>query len=397
MDLKSRIMHVQVQNEPQTSEESGRKSICGKFAIFSFFSGVGFLDHGFENAGYDIVFVNEIFEPFLDAYKFARQELRLNGPLYGYHCDDIRSLLDSSEDGVLRRKIISAAENYELIGFIGGPPCPDFSVGGKNRGQSGTNGTLSKSYVELIVQQHPDFFMFENVKGLWRTKVHRAFYEELKKKLLAAGYALTERLVNSMQFGVPQDRERIILVGFSKKKFGGSLPMDLESRFPWGEFSKYKTENLLSKVWPEATKFKENSEREKPSDIIEEITVEYWFRKNRVEEHPNAPDFFKPRAGLPRFKSVDEGDDSRKSFKRLHRWRYSPTAAYGNNEVHLHPYKARRITVAEAMAIQSMPREFVLPSNMSLSNKFKAVGNGVPYLLARSIAMSIKNFLQILQ
>jgi len=69
--------------------------------------------------------------------------------------------------------------------------------------------------------------------------------------------------------------------------------------------------------------------------------------------------------------TVAEGDDSKKSYKRLHRWRYSPTAAYGNNEVHIHPYLPRRISVAEALAIQSLPKEFELPTNMTLSNMFK--------------------------
>ena len=91
--------------------------------------------------------------------------------------------------------------------------------------------------------------------------------------------------------------------------------------------------------------------------------------------------------------SVDEGDDSKKSYKRLHRWRYSPTVAYGNNEVHLHPYKARRLTVAEALALQSLPKEFSLPPTMSLTDKFKTTGNGVPFLLAKGIAQTINDYL----
>ena len=64
----------------------------------------------------------------------------------------------------------------------------------------------------------------------------------------------------------------------------------------------------------------------------------------------------------------------------MHRWRYSPTAAYGNNEVHIHPYKPRRISVAEALAIQSLPAIFELPETMTLSDMFKSIGNGVPFL-----------------
>ena len=73
--------------------------------------------------------------------------------------------------------------------------------------------------------------------------------------------------------------------------------------------------------------------------------------------------------------------------------KHSPTAAYGNNEVHLHPYLARRISVAEALAIQSLPEDFSLPPDLPLSAKFKMVGNGVPYLLALGIANDISEWI----
>ena len=91
--------------------------------------------------------------------------------------------------------------------------------------------------------------------------------------------------------------------------------------------------------------------------------------------------------------TVEEGDVSRKSYKSIHRWRYSPTAAYGNNEVHLHPYQARRMSVAETLAIQTLPADFTLPPEMSLTNKFKTIGNGVPYILASGIAQTIRDYL----
>ncbi|MFV0336717.1 MAG: DNA cytosine methyltransferase [Chthoniobacterales bacterium] len=130
------------------------------------------------------------------------------------------------------------------------------------------------------------------------------------------------------------------------------------------------------------------------ANIPYHLTVEYWFKKNNVERHPNALHRFKPRQGLSRFLSVDEGDDSRKSFKRLHRLRYSPTACYGNNEVHLHPTEARRISVAEALALQSLPKSFQLPGSMSLSAMFKTIGNGVPFLAAKALAGMIKECLE---
>jgi DNA (cytosine-5)-methyltransferase 1 len=91
---------------------------------------------------------------------------------------------------------------------------------------------------------------------------------------------------------------------------------------------------------------------------------------------------------------VEEGDVSRKSYKRLNRWRYSPTVAYGNNEVHLHPYKSRRLSASEALAIQSLPADFELPSSMNLSDMFKTIGNGVPFLLAQGVAKTIRDYLE---
>ena len=92
-------------------------------------------------------------------------------------------------------------------------------------------------------------------------------------------------------------------------------------------------------------------------------------------------------------RTVDEGDVSKKSYKRLHRWRYSPTVAYGNNEVHLHPYRERRLSVSEALSLQSLPKEFQLPNDMTLTDSFNKTGNGVPFLLTKGTASSIRDYL----
>ena len=139
--------------------------------------------------------------------------------------------------------------------------------------------------------------------------------------------------------------------------------------------------------------FIEDGELECPADIIKELTVQYWFDKNNVNSHPDKDRYFKPKSGLERMKTIQEGDTNKKSYKRIHRWRYSPTVCYGNNEVHLHPYKTRRLSVAEAMALQSLPKEFCLPQDLTLSSCFKTIGNGVPYLLAKEIASTLLEYL----
>lgn len=362
-----------------------------KLKIFSFFSGSGFLDLGFEMNGFSIALVNEFSSAFMKAYQYARAKMKLAAPIYGYGNLDVNEYLENRADE-LRGYIADARKDHSLIGFIGGPPCPDFSVAGKQRGRNGDNGRLSLSYVQLIIAQKPDFFLFENVKGLWKTAKHRAFYDELKEMLSHAGYAMTDRLTNALEFGAPQDRERILLFGVKRELFpiGCEDPL---AQFPWNKYMVYSAADVKKLDWPSAEVFSEERRSVCPQNIPAELTVQYWFEKNDVEHHPNGKDCFVPRSGITKMRSVDEGDDSKKSYKRLHRWRYSPTVAYGNNEVHLHPYKARRLTVAEALALQSLPKEFVLPPEMSLTDKFKTTGNGVPFLLSSGIAKTIYDYL----
>ncbi len=359
-----------------------------KISVFSFFSGSGLLDLGFEDAGLETVFVNEYHKPFLDAYKYARNNIGYKEPKYGYSESDINNYLAKENQKFFIDAINKEHSLNRIIGFIGGPPCPDFSVGGKNRGRHGDNGKLSEIYIDLVCSLKPDFVLFENVKGLWRTKRHREFYEEIKTKLQNSGYVTTEKLVNSIEFGAPQDRDRILLFSIRKEILSN---INQINSFDWDKSKIYDKKNIFSLPWPKTNKF--GKKINKPDGLPEELMIDHWFKKNNVLNHPNAKDHFQPRSGLIRFQTIDEGDVSKKSYKRLHRYRYSPTAAYGNNEVHLHPTKERRISVSEALSIQSLPKEFVLPPEMSLTNKFKTIGNGVPYLLSKGIANSIKDFI----
>lgn len=351
--------------------------------IFSFFSGLGFLDLAFEDAGFNIVFVNEYNKVFLDSYRYARRN-RNHQCIYGYSHENVKKYL---EDEFWQ----TSFQNYnnrenKIIGFIGGPPCPDFSTAGKNEGEKGENGQLTSVYVNLIIKREPDFFVLENVKGLYQTKKHKAFYERMKRKLYRAGYSLFDSLENALEYGVPQNRDRLILVGFKRKFFGRNL------KFTIGQHKQYMMDEINRCNWPTVNPFMENGNLAEPEGIIRDLTVQYWFQHNDVVNHPNGQDVFAVK-NQQRFIGIDEGDVKGKSFKRLHRWRYSPTAAYGNNEVHLHPYLPRRISVAEALALQSLPNDFELPNNISLSAKFKMVGNGVPYLLALGIANDIYEWL----
>ncbi len=215
----------------------------------------------------------------------------------------------------------------------------------------------------------------------------------MRDRLERDGYLITDRLINALEYGVPQSRERAIAIGFRSKLVGMKSSTELRSHFDWDSHKLFSIDRVLSYPWSKTDPFIANSFLDCPLEIPVNLTVEHWFNKNNVTNHPNSQHCFTPRAGLSKFLSVLEGDDSKKSYKRLHRWRYSPTACYGNNEVHLHPYQARRISVAEALAIQSLPPEFELPAIMSLTDMFKSVGNGVPFLAATGIAKTIDAFL----
>ena len=193
-----------------------------------------------------------------------------------------------------------------------------------------------------------------------------------------------------MEYGTPQYRERLILIGFKRARFGRRI------RYEIGTNRRYAIEDINNIQWPIINPFIEEGCLEIPRGIIPELTVEHWFEQNNVNNHPNGHDIFNV-ISKERFETISEGDTTGKSFKRLHRWRYSPTAAYGNNEVHLHPYLPRRISVAEAMAIQSLPATFELPMELPLSDKFKMVGNGVPYLLALGIATELHEWIDDFQ
>ena len=192
--------------------------------VYSFFSGVGFLDLGFENAGFNIVFVDEYDDRFLQSYQYAR---RNSGhiPKYGYSNTDVKEYLS---DEVWNKTFPDyETHNGVIKGFIGGPPCPDFSTAGKNEGAREKNGHLTTVYVRLIIKRKPDFFVLENVKGLYKTKKHREYYEKIKRRLYKAGYSLFYSIENAIEYGTPQFRDRLILIGFNRQKFGKRLHYEI--------------------------------------------------------------------------------------------------------------------------------------------------------------------------
>ena len=358
-----------------------------RIPLLSFFTGGGFLDLGFEEAGFKTIWSNEFNNDIADMYEHGITALRWKkDPLAPMaRISSRKSIIDLKAEEIVEEAF--KGRYSKSFGIIGGPPCPDFSVGGKNRGHEGDHGKLSKTYIAMVCALQPSFFLMENVPGLLRTAKHRRFLEGLRAQLKDAGYATDLKILNALEYGVPQDRERIFLVGLSldtlrKKLKRKTIPQN-DGWFPYPEKTHPEAGNL---PWPQSSGF--GVRPSQPDGLPEDLMVNSLLSSNPPPSQlPNGMEGF--IAYSNKFKIIPEGDDSRKSFKRLHRYRFSPTACYGNNEVHLHPWEPRRLTVREALRIQSIPDEYVLPKNKTLSIKFKMIGNGVPRLLARKVAEAI--------
>lgn len=373
--------------------------------ILSFFTGAGFLDLGFRQSGFNAIWHNEYSAAFVSGFEHGMASLGLSNE--SARIQATQSILEVSSEEIIRSAFKDGAIP-ECFGVIGGPPCPDFSVGGKNRGSKGENGRLTEVFANRILEIRPSFFLLENVPGLLRTSKHREFLASIMEHL-GTEFFLDLRILNALEYGVPQDRERIFLFGLNrrwlKRKSSENLPTQDVKRliskarssnrtlgepldsfwFPW-EHRKLYWKPKNSFVWPDTDPF--GSSPDRPSAPIELMVGPLLLDSEATAMLPNGMDCFVPYSA--KFHEIPEGDVSGKSFKRLHRWRFSPAAAYGNNEVHLHPTEPRRINVREAMRIQTVPDAYSLPSSMPLSAKFKTVANGVPVKLASAVASSIR-------
>lgn len=372
------------------------------FKVVSLFAGAGLLDLGFMNSGFQIVEAIEVEPIFCKTYNYALEQYCKNSNNFY-----IRNKLvvhnhikspQSASDKQLHRRL---KKQYRGIdGIIGGPPCQDFSVAGKNAGILGERGKLLQSYCEIVKSVLPKFIFFENVEGLYNK--HKAGFDDFVLELEKHGYEVWHTVLNSLEYGFAQDRPRIALVGFRKEiinkltkqnfvleKNNTILKTSDNKNFVF-RWPKVKYENPKGLPWPKATSFQNSQQPQIPYCLPKELMIVNTFA-GITKNTPNQNECFKSYS--KKFWERDEGDTTKKSFKRLHRFRYSPTAAYGNNEVHLHPTEPRRLTVREALRIQTVPDEYIMPSDVPMTHKFKMIGNGVPVKKAELIAKEIRNTL----
>jgi len=355
-----------------------------KVPVVSFFTGGGFLDMGFEKAGFEIIFSNELNEDVAQFYKEGMSN-------WSGQKREITEICNINHISIQRIKEVVNGP----FGVIGGPPCQDFSIRGSKNGFEGLRGTLTYHFYEKIMDLQPDFFLMENVPGLVLLKKTKKQFNAILD-LFREEYLISPKRLNALNYGVPQNRERLFVFGVKKNLVKDkSLNSLNDSWFNWPKAKYPDAEKSYN--WGEPKGKDLDSKTKKLPKPPPELCVGGTLISNKNKHStPNANEFFNLKK-LSKVKSIEEGDTYRPSFKRLHREKYSPTACYGNNEVHLHPVYHRRLSVREALRIQGVPDSYVINTPGKLSKKFKMIGNGVPVPLVEQIAISIDEFLNDLE
>lgn len=363
-----------------------------KIPILSFFSGGGFLDMGFEQAGFHVIWTNEIDEVFAKLHAAGMTSWRKsNGNGAKAEIFNTKSIKEIKSSEIIQEAFPKGKP--KIFGIIGGPPCQDFSINGSRKGFEGERGKLTIIYFDKISELKPTFFVMENVIGLTKKKETKEYFQTIIKGIEKEYFVDHEKL-NSLNFGVPQHRERVFFIGIRKNYLN-------ENIIEQTPFNKWFPFPINKKYYGAATKYNWGQRIEfgktpiRPVDLPIELCVESCLiPDNKLDEIPNANEFFRLHKPIEELDLIAEGETNRPSFKRLHRFKYSPTTCYGNNEVHLHPYQHRRLSVRETLRIQGAPDEYVLPKELPLSKKFKMIGNGVPVPMAKAIAIALKKYLK---
>ena len=222
------------------------------------FAGAGGLSLGFEQAGFDVVAAVEI-----DPVHAAVHEF--NFP----HCTVIpRSVTDLT--GKMIRKAAGIGERTVDVVF-GGAPCQGFSLIG-HRAFDDPRNSLVKDFVRIVRELESEYFVFENVKGLTVGK-HRKFLDELIQEFSAAGYDVVEswRVLNAYEYGVPQDRQRLFLLGAKKGRKLPSYPAPITSKPGRAEAAQPSAPTCA-----DALQDLPDAERFKRLNVSDEVEVKKW-------------------------------------------------------------------------------------------------------------------------
>ena len=322
--------------------------------VVSLFSGAGGLDWGFHYHGFKIPLAIDVSAAAIKTHKRNFKKTH----------SVVADLIQLGPSGVLAQvsKLITAGAR---IGVIGGPPCQGFSRANVNSQANDPRNSLPALYLEIIqilqLYYIVEFVVFENVLGI-RDKKHKGTYQAIVDKLIALDFVVTEKELCALDYGVPQNRRRIVLTAMR----AGQGYTDVTPKKRKG----------LSSV------------REAIGGMAKPIFFQRNLDPSNIPIHPNHWTMM-PKS--PRFKDPKTAHNGGRSFRRLAWDEPSPTVAFGHREIHVHPNGSRRISIYEAMLLQGFPKSFVLEGN--LTAQVEQVSNAVPPPLARSVAMAVKRAL----
>ena len=302
------------------------------------FAGCGGVHQGMERAGFETVFANDI-EPKCQ----PTWEVNFKLPL------TVKDLYDVNID-----------ELPEFDCLTGGFPCQPFSAAGKMLGFQDTRGTLFFSIAEILEVRKPKTFLLENVKQLFHHDKGKTF-KVILHSLDQLGYNVYYKVLNSMDFGVPQNRQRVIIVGFRKE-------LDVETignqfTFPEGIPLNVSVRDLLD----------------------DEVDEKYYFR----EEHRHYEEMSKYVT------EIDKVYQWRFSYVRENKKNVCPTLMASN----MHPTIVltkngiRSLTPREGFRLQGFPDTFNLP-DLPDRVLFHQIGNSVTVPLIEAVAKNIKSHLE---
>ena len=323
----------------------------------SLFCGIGGLDLGFRQEGFDIIWANDNCPATWTTYQHNHPATVL----------DKRSITD-----------IKSSEIPDCDLIIGGPPCQSWSVAGSNRGSNDPRGKLFYEYQRVIGDKQPKVFVAENVEGIL-SKKHQADFQNIISGFKTLGYQVYYQLLNASDYMVPQDRMRVIIVGIRtdlrinsfvfpspcrdrvtlKEAIGDlvNLPIRACKRSDKGVDLECYLDDSFSPQFMSRNRVRS----------FGEVSYTIPATGRQIPLHPQAPKMIKVRTDLYSF-----ADDLGPSV-------------YPRNGDSLY----RRFTVHECARIQTFPDSYGLFFD-NIDDGYKMLGNAVPVELARRIASCIK-------
>lgn len=331
-----------------------------KLKVLGLFSGAGGLDMGFKEAGFEIIGSSDIWNE-------SQKTMELNFPKIPFLCKDITT--------VRIEEILELTNNVYPDVIVGGPPCQGFSISG-DKNSSDPRNKLFESYVRLVDVLSPKCFVFENVKGI-KTMFKGRYLKTVANSFSKIGYNIYVKVMNSSDYGVPQNRERVIIFGSKiDKKFSYPKPSNKA-------IGKLKARKNVEDAIGDLVQVSHN---EFPNHLILNHSDIVKERYKYIPEGGKLP----PPDQLPKtIRRKNFGN----TYVRLDRKKPSPTMVPGNNAFPVHPTLNRSLTPREAARIQSFPDNFIFSGNRK--NQCKLVGNAVPPLLAANLAIEIKKYLTV--